>query len=114
MTNSNLKQDELGLQRAAHRGLALADEHVDLGAYAERARVDARFNGKPGAGNQAALVVRFVVIHVHAIAVHLGAEAVAGPVDELAAEAALVEQIAAGAIDLVAADLAAVLHARLD
>src|SRR4051812_2807403 len=78
-----LKKNELGLQRTGDRGLALADEHVDLRAHAEVLRVDARLDGKAGAGDQPPLVVRLVVVHVHAVAVDLGAEAVPRAMDEL-------------------------------
>ena len=56
-------------------------------------RVDAGFDREPRARDQAALVVRLVVVHVDAVAVHALAEAVAGAVDELRAEAGAFDHV---------------------
>src|ERR1043166_2803995 len=96
---TGLQPNELCLQRAAHGGLALADEHVDLGPDAERVRVDARLDREAGAGDQPALVVGLVVVHVDAVAVHFRAEAVPGAMDELRAEPRLLDDRPACAID---------------
>ena len=45
--------------------------------------VDARLDGEPGAGHQPALVVRFVIVQVRAVAVHGFAEAVAGAMHDV-------------------------------
>ena len=60
---------------------------------------------KPVPGNQAAVVVRLVVVHVDAVAVHLVAEAVAGAMDELRAESGALDHVAGRAIDFEAAEL---------
>ena len=65
------------LQRAGDAGVALADEHVDLRPDAISVRVDTGFNREPRAGQQPAVVVRLVVVHVDAVAVHVLAQAVA-------------------------------------
>ena len=85
--------------------LAIADEHVDLGPYAEFWRVDAGLDREPGAGDQAALVVRLVVVHVTPLPCTL-AEAVAGAMNELRAEAGAIDHVSRRAIDFEAAELA--------
>ena len=98
MTSFQLKKSEFGLQRPGDRRVAFPDEHVDLGAHAERFRIDARLDGKAGAGDQPPLVVRLEVVHVHAVAVHLGPETVAGPMDELGTEPGPLDHRAAGPV----------------
>ena len=63
------------------------DDHVDFGPDAEVVEVDARLDREAGAGQQPPVVVRFVVVHVDAVAVHRLAEAVAGAVQDLVAVA---------------------------
>ena len=53
------------------------------------------------------VVMCFIVVHVHAIAVNFLTQAVAGAVDELLAEAGFCNDVAAGAIDFPAVDGAA-------
>ena len=50
--------------------------------------VHARLDCKAGAGQQAAIVVGFVIVHVHAVAVDRLAEAVTGSMQNLVAVAA--------------------------
>ena len=59
-------------------------------------------------GSSRRVVVSLVVVHVHAVAVDVLAEAVAGPMNEQRAEAGPLDDRAAGAVDLEAAELAAV------
>src|SRR5258708_12263652 len=77
------------LQCARDGARALANEHIDLRADAERRRIHAGLDREAGARNQAPLVVRFEVVHMDAIAVDLGPETVPCAMDELRAEAAL-------------------------
>ena len=102
------------LPRAGDPRFALGHEHVDLGPNAELFSIDAWFDCEAGAGNQPAVVVRLVVVHVDAVAVHLTAQAVAGPVDELRAEAGPVDHRPAGPVHFEAAQLPALPRRRLD
>src|SRR5262249_53573253 len=91
----------------------LADIHVDLGSHPELRGIDPRLDSEPAAGDEAPLVVGLEVVHVDAVAVHLGTKAVTGAVDELGAVTRALEDVAARAVHLEAADLPAGGDARL-
>ena len=78
------------------------------------AKVDAGLDREAGAGEQPAIVVRFVVVHVHAVAVHRLAEAVACAVQDVVAVAGVLQHRGRGTVDFPAAHLpsgaARVLH----
>src|SRR5215213_3871725 len=95
-------KDDFLLERAGHGGVALPDEHVDFRADAEAVVVNARLDREAGAGNEAPVVARFVVVHVDAVAVHLFPETVPGAVNEQITISGTVDDVAAGAIDLPA------------
>src|SRR5258708_16661681 len=84
-----LQQYEILLQCARDGALALAAEHIDLRADAERRRIHAGLDREAGARNQAPLVVRFEVVHMDAIALDLGPETLPCAMDELRAAAPL-------------------------
>src|SRR5207247_11466493 len=75
----------LRLYWPGHGGIARRDDHIDFRSNAEILEVDARLDGKTGAGEQPPIVVRFVVVHVDAVAVNRFAQAVPGPVQDLRA-----------------------------
>ena len=55
------------LQRTRDAASCSRDDHIDFGPDAEIGKVHARFDRKPRAGQQAAVVVGFVVVHVDAV-----------------------------------------------
>ena len=61
----------------------------------------------PVPGNETPVVVRLVVVHVHAVAVHLLAEAVTGAVQDVILEARLDQHLRAPRVHLPAAQVAA-------
>ena len=73
---------------------------------AERAGVDARLDREPRPGNQPAVVVRLVVVEVHAVAVYRLPQAVAGPMDELVPVPGFFDDGAARTVDLEPAEVA--------
>ena len=102
------------MPRAGNPRFALGHEHVDLGPNAELFSIDAWFNCKAGSGNQATIIVSFVVVHVDAVAMHLTAQAVARPVDELRAETGPVDYRPAGPVHLEPTEVPALPRRRLD
>src|SRR4051794_19380208 len=69
--------DERGLQRSGHEGIARRDDHVDFRANAKILEIDTGLDRKAGSGQQPAVVMRFVIVHIDAVAVHRFAETVA-------------------------------------
>ena len=80
--------------------IVVGDNHIDFGPHAEVGKVHARFNREAGAREQSAVVVRFVIVHVHAVAVDGFAEAVSGAVEDVVSEASLVKHRARRAVNL--------------
>ena len=101
------------MKRPGHAGLVLADKHVDLGPDAISVRVNTGFNREAGSRQQPPVVVGLVVVHVHAVAVHVLAEAVSGPMDELRSEASAFDDFPAGAVDFVSPEVTAIADRRL-
>src|SRR5690606_3296610 len=108
------QSQNLGLARPRNCRVAGADDHVDLRAHAPAAGIDARLDGEAGTRQQPAVVMRLVVVHVHAVAVHLFAQAVPGPMDELVAVPRGVDHAATGPVDLEATNVAAVASRLFD
>src|SRR4029077_13645150 len=71
---------------------------------AELGQVDAGLDGEADAGDDAALVARLQVVDVHAVAVDLVADRMAGAMEEVGAEAALLDEAAGHVVHLVAVD----------
>jgi hypothetical protein len=95
---------ELALDVPRHLGALLADVHVDLAAHAELGQVDPGLDREAHAGHDLALVAGLEVVDVDAVAVHLVADGVAGAVQEVGAEAALLDVAARDVVHLVAVD----------
>ena len=70
------------MTRARHFRSARRPDHIDLGSNAEILEIQPGFNGEPASGQQPALVVRFIIIEMRAIAVNIFAEAVAGAMQD--------------------------------
>src|SRR4029453_2665287 len=66
------------------------------------------------ARDQPPIVVGLVIVHVDSVAVHVLAEAVSRPVNELRAESRPFDDVAARAIDLVSAEIALLADRGLD
>ena len=60
---------------------------------------------KPGTGNQPPVVVAFVVVHVHAVAMHVAPEVMTRPMQNPFPEPCLFEHVSGGAVDLPAAQI---------
>src|SRR5262249_49196435 len=71
------------LHRSGHRSLVCANHHINLGPHAEILEIDPRLDGKSRSGEQAAVVVRLVVVHVHAVAMDVLSDTMAGAVQRL-------------------------------
>src|SRR6266550_2679538 len=100
------ERDDFGLHRSGDLRIPFSDEHVDLRPNAEFCRVNPWLDREAGAWNQPALIVRFVVVHVYAVSVHLLPQAVAGSMDELRTVPGALDHLARCAVDLVSAQLA--------
>jgi len=74
-------------------------DHVDFRADPEVIEVYARLDCKPGAGQQAPVVMGLVVVHVDAVAVHRFAQAVPRPVKDAVAVAGVSQDRSRRAID---------------
>jgi len=101
------------LQRSRDGCLASANDHVDFTADAEIVEVEAGFNCKAGSRQKPPIIVRFVVVHVHAVAVDGLAEAVTGPVQHVISVAGAPQNRRGRAIDLPAAKLLTGRHGAL-
>src|ERR1041385_7077522 len=77
-------------------------DHVDFGPNTKSLCIHARLNRETGPGHEATIIVRFVVVHVHAVAVNFLAKAVASPMNEVLAIAGCRDDVARRAIDLPA------------
>src|SRR4051794_39412748 len=78
-----LPQRQFPLNRARHPRLALAHEDVHFGANSEGGQVYARLYREARPRCDAALVVRFQVVHVGAVSVDLDANGVSRPMREI-------------------------------
>src|SRR6185503_8493410 len=81
------QQEQLALDVAGDLGRAFPDVHVDLAAHAELRQVHAGLDREADPRDDPALVARLQVVDVHAVAVDLVADRVAGAVQEVLAEA---------------------------
>src|SRR5262249_40102403 len=75
--------NDVFLSLAGDRRVAIADDHVDLRPDPEVVEIHAGLNRETGARQQPPVVVRFVVVHVDAVAVDRFAKAVSGPMQDL-------------------------------
>src|SRR5207244_12637556 len=95
--------------------LTCGHDYVDFAPNSEIVEVHARLDRKPGPGQQTPIVVRLVIIHVHAIAVNRRLpKTVPRAMQDVIAVAGVPEPRRSGAIDLPTADLVAGRDGPLD
>lgn len=111
---AGLEGEQGGLDAAGDLGGGFGAEDIDFAANAEFGEVDAGFDGEEGAGDDGAVVVGLVVVHIGAVAVDLLADGVAGAVEEVLVEGAFFEEAAAGIVDFEAVELPALTGGGLD
>ena len=86
------------------------DENVDFGSNAEVFEIDSRLDREERAGQDAALVVRFEIVHIRAGAVNFGSDRVAGAMDKTVAESPVADVISRCIVHFESADVALRLH----
>jgi len=106
--------NDFGLYRPGDLSLTRPDNHVDLGANAEIVEIDARFNCKASARKESPVIVGFVIVHIDTGAVDLFAQAMAGPMQDLARVARTSQHRRGGAVHLPATQFLARGHGPLD
>src|SRR4051812_1425315 len=95
-----LNRDDVGLKRPGDPGIARKHDHIDFGANAKVGKVNAWLNSKPGSRQETTVIVRFVVVHIHARAVDRLAKAMPRSMKDLRSIARLLENARGCAIDL--------------
>src|SRR2546430_17475345 len=90
-----------------HHRASISPKYVDFRPDAERFEVEPGIDREPRAGQDTAIVMRLVVIHVDAVSMHAFAEAVPRPVKDVLAVSRLFQDVDGRAIDLPAVQLTA-------
>src|SRR5271165_3022293 len=94
------KRQDSRLDRAGHAGFLFVHIHIHFRAHAKLREVDSGLDGIAGARDQVTLILSFESIHVNAIAVHRGADVVAGAMKEIFSVAGLFHNASRGFIHL--------------
>src|SRR5262245_33972763 len=87
------KGDDFRLRRTGDQRLALGPVYVDLRSYAKAREVQPRFDRETRARQEPPIVVRLVVVEMHAVAVNTFAQAVPGAVEDIRAVARTLEHV---------------------
>src|SRR5579863_136950 len=111
-SSSNINEFLLSL--AGNSRLVCAHINVDLRANTKFGQIDAGLDGETGSRNDPALVVRLKVIHISAGAVDLLADGVAGAMNEVITEAAILNIGSGGIIHFKTVQGLATLDSTLD
>ncbi len=77
-------------------------------AHAERIEIETRLDGEPCAGEQPSIIVGFVIVHVHTVAVHVAPEIMPGSMQNSFPKPRLLEHVPRRAIDLPPTQIALV------
>ena len=79
--------------------------HVDFGPDSEGFEIQTRLDGEPGAWNQPPIVVAFVVVHMHAVTVHVSPEVMTCAMQNPFPEPGTLEHVPGRAVDLPSAQV---------
>src|SRR4029077_1147192 len=99
------KLQNAGLHGTRDERVVPAVEHINLRTYAKGREIQARFDRESRSGEQPAIVMALIVIHMHAVTVHLAPEVMAGPMQDLFRIARVLEDRTRRAIDLPSAQV---------
>src|SRR5215469_11313500 len=110
------QRDDRPLARlAAHPCAPVFDRHIELAAHAEAAgKIDAGFDRKAGAFDEAPVVERLEGVEIGACAVYFAADRMPGTMHKALAQARLFDHGARGAVGFAPADRLARSDALLD
>ena len=92
----------------------MADIHIDFGPHPKRVLINTRLDREPSTWEQPAIVMGFVVVHVHTVPVYGLAEAVTRSVYEILPETSLVDDRARRSVNFPATEITAIPGGVLD